>query len=70
MKKILLFTTLCIFINSEIYSQSGNSCSDAIEITAGTYTVNGISGNTFESNCTEYDADNGELVMFHAGPEG
>ena len=64
MKKILLFTTLCIFINSEIYSQSGNSCSDAIEITAGTYTVNGINGNTFESNCTEYDADNGELEWY------
>ena len=64
MKKILLFTTLCIFINSEIYSQSGNSCSDAIEITAGIYTVNGINGNTFESNCTEYDADNGELEWY------
>ena len=64
MKKILLFTTLCMFINSEIYSQSGNSCSDAIEITAGIYTVNGINGNTFESNCTEYDADNGELEWY------
>ena len=65
MKKTLLFAALCVFINFKIYSQAqGNSCVDAIEITAGAYTVNGINGNSFDLNCTEYDADNGELEWY------
>ena len=67
MKKIFLLTAL-IFITFDHYSQSGNSCDEAIEITAGTHTVNGINGNTFEANCTEYDADNGELEWYSYTP--
>ena len=44
MKKIFLITTILIFTSFELYSQSGNSCDEAIAITAGTYTVNGING--------------------------
>tara|TARA_Y100000991_G_scaffold56314_1_gene41176 strand:+ start:6807 stop:8924 length:2118 start_codon:yes stop_codon:yes gene_type:complete len=68
MKKTLLLTILCLFINLQIYSQSGSSCNDAIEITAGEYTVDGISGDSFELNCTEYDADNGELKWYIYSP--
>ena len=64
MKKIFLITTILIFTSFEFYSQSGNSCDEAIAITAGTYTVNGINGNSFDANCTEYDAANGELEWY------
>ncbi len=51
------------------YSQSGESCNEAIEITAGSYTVDGINGDEFELNCTEYDASNGELLWFSYTPD-
>ena len=50
--------------SAEMLSQSGNSCEDSILITAGTYNVDGINGETFGSNCTEYDASNGELEWY------
>ena len=53
MKKIFLLNTLLLLTTVNLYSQSGDSCVEAIEITAGTYTVNGINGNSFEANCTE-----------------
>ena len=56
MKKILLLTFLMIFNFFNTYSQSGENCNEAIEITAGSYTVDGINGDEFELNCTEYDA--------------
>ena len=68
MKKIFLITTILIFTSFELYSQSGNSCDEAIAITAGTYTVNGINGNSFDANCTEYDAANGELEWYSYTP--
>ena len=68
MKKIFLITTVLIFTSFELYSQSGNSCDEAIAITAGTYTVNGINGNSFDANCTEYDAANGELEWYSYTP--
>ena len=48
MKKIFLITAILIFTSFELYSQSGNSCDEAIPITAGTHAVNGINGNSFE----------------------
>ena len=51
------------------YSQSGENCNEAIEITAGSYTVDGINGDEFELNCTEYDASNGELLWFSYTPD-
>ena len=39
MKKIFLITAILIFTSFELYSQSGNSCDEAIAITAGTYTL-------------------------------
>ena len=51
------------------YSQSGETCNEAIEITAGSYTVDGINGDEFELNCTEYDASNGELLWFSYTPD-
>ena len=68
MKKIFLLNTLLLLTAVNLYSQSGDSCVEAIEITAGTYTVNGINGNSFEANCTEYDAANGELEWYSYTP--
>lgn len=68
MKKIFLITTILIFRSFELYSQSGNSCDEAIAITAGTYMVNEINGNSFDANCTEYDAANGELEWYSYTP--
>ena len=68
MKKIFLLNTLLLLTAVNLYSQSGDSCIEAIEITAGTYTVNGINGNSFEANCTEYDAANGELEWYSYTP--
>ena len=42
---------LSMIYSAEMLSQSGNSCEDAIAITAGTYNVDGINGETFGSNC-------------------
>ena len=69
MKKILLLTFLMIFNFFNTYSQSGENCNEAIEITAGSYTVDGINGDEFELNCTEYDASNGELLWFSYTPD-
>ena len=68
MKKIFLITAILIFTSFELYSQSGNSCDEAIAITAGTHAVNGINGNSFDANCTEYDAANGELEWYSYTP--
>ena len=69
MKKILLLTFLMTFDFFNTYSQSGESCNEAIEITAGSYNVDGINGDEFELNCTEYDASNGELLWFSYTPD-
>ena len=69
MKKILLLTFLMTFNFFNTYSQSGETCNEAIEITAGSYTVDGINGDEFELNCTEYDASNGELLWFSYTPD-
>ena len=58
-----------IFNFFNTYSQSGENCNEAIEITAGSYTVDGINGDEFELNCTEYDASNGELLWFSYTPD-
>ena len=39
MKKIFLLNSLLLLTAVNLYSQSGDSCVEAIEITAGTYTV-------------------------------
>jgi hypothetical protein len=69
MKKILLLTFLMTYNFFNTYSQSGETCNEAIEITAGSYTVDGINGDVFELNCTEYDASNGELLWFSYTPD-
>ena len=68
MKKTFLLTIIFMLVSISHYSQSGSSCDDAIEITAGTYTVDGINGASYEANCTEYDAANGELQWYSYTP--
>ena len=64
MKKITLTSILSLFVCFNINSQSGNSCDDPIEINAGVYNITEIDGNTYNQNCTEYDADNGSLEWY------
>ncbi len=68
MKKTFLLTITFMLVSINHYSQSGSSCDDAIEITAGMYTVDGINGASYEANCTEYDAANGELQWYSYTP--
>ena len=68
MKKTFLLTIIFMLVSISHYSQSGSSCDDAIEITSGTYTVEGINGASYEANCTEYDAANGELQWYSYTP--
>ena len=68
MKKTFLLTIIFMLVSISHYSQSGSSCDDAIAITAGTYTVDGINGASYEANCTEYDAANGELQWYSYTP--
>ena len=69
MKKILLTLTLTIIVFANQYGQTGNSCNDPIEIIAGTYTVDGINGDSYDVNCTEYDAENGQLIWHSYSPD-
>ncbi len=64
MKKILFLLIIGLLITLNTYSQSGDSCNNATQITAGTYSVDGISGESFDLNCTEYDAANGSLLWY------
>lgn len=57
-----------MFVSYDIHSQSGGSCDEAILITAGSYNVNGINGESFGANCTEYDAANGDLQWYSYVP--
>ena len=64
MKKILFLLIIGLIVTLNTYSQSGDSCNNATQITAGTYSVDGISGESFDLNCTEYDAANGSLLWY------
>ncbi|MAP99899.1 MAG: RNA-binding protein [Flavobacteriaceae bacterium] len=64
MKKILFLLIIGLLVTLNTYSQSGDSCNNATQITAGTYSVDGISGESFDLNCTEYDAANGSLLWY------
>ena len=44
-------------------AQNGNSCVNSIEISTGSYFVDTIAGDSFSSNCTELDEDNGDLQL-------
>jgi hypothetical protein len=68
MKKLILICILFMFVSYDIHSQSGGSCDEAILITAGSYNVNGINGESFGANCTEYDAANGDLQWYSYVP--
>ena len=68
MKKLILICILFMFVSYDIHSQSGDSCDEAILITAGSYNVNGINGESFGANCTEYDAANGDLQWYSYVP--
>ena len=57
-----------MFVSYDIHSQSGDSCDEAILITAGSYNVNGINGESYGANCTEYDAANGDLQWYSYVP--
>ena len=57
-----------MFVSYDIHSQSGGSCDEAILITAGSYNVNGINGESYGANCTEYDAANGDLQWYSYVP--
>jgi len=68
MKKLILICILFMFVSYDIHSQSGDSCDEAILITAGSYNVNGINGESYGANCTEYDAANGDLQWYSYVP--
>ena len=56
---VLLFSTY--FLSA----QNGNSCEESIEIIAGDYYVDNISGDTYSLDCTELDSyDNANLEWF------
>ena len=56
---VLLFSTY--FLSA----QNGNSCEESIEIIAGDYYVDNISGDTYSLDCTELDSyDNSNLEWF------
>ena len=57
-----------MFVSYDFHSQSGDSCDEAILITAGSYNVNGINGESYGANCTEYDAANGDLQWYSYVP--
>jgi hypothetical protein len=66
MKNILFVITT--FIVSFTSAQTGNSCDEATPIQAGTHFVETISGESFELNCTEYNAANGNLQWYSYTP--
>ena len=69
MKKNILPLIFFIFNYLSTYSQTGDSCQEAIEIQAGVFEVEEITGVSFNLNCTEYEASNGQLKWFSYSPE-
>ncbi|MCP4910747.1 MAG: T9SS type A sorting domain-containing protein [Bacteroidetes bacterium] len=65
MKKLILIVIIFLTF-SPIFSQdsAGDSCSNPIPIGPGTHYVENINGESFSSNCTEYDAANGDLEWY------
>jgi len=66
MKK-LIFAFAIFFTFLPVYSQGGNngdSCANPITIGPGTHYVENINGESYELNCSEYDASNGDLEWY------
>jgi len=65
MKKLILIV-LAFLTFSPVFSQgsAGDSCSNPITIGPGTHYVENINGESFSSNCSEYDATNGDLEWY------
>ena len=56
---------MLLFSTYFLSAQNGNSCEESIEIIAGDYYVDNISGDTYSLDCTELDSyDNANLEWF------
>ena len=71
MKKLIFaFAVFLTFL--PVYSQGGNpgdSCAASIPIGPGTHYVENINGEDYELNCSEYDAENGDLEWYRYTPD-
>ena len=65
MKNSILIVS-CFLISFSLFAQdsAGDSCNNPIAIDAGLHVVEDIDGEHFSSNCTEYDAANGNLEWY------
>ena len=54
---------MLLFSTYFLSAQNGNSCEESIEIIAGDYYVDNISGDSYSLNCTELDDNNSNLRM-------
>jgi len=65
MKKLIFFVALYLISYSSYAQDSiGDACENPIEIGPGTHSVNSINGEHYSSNCSEYDAANGNLEWY------
>ena len=61
---------MLLFSTYFLSAQNGNSCEESIEIIAGDYYVDNISGDTYSLDCTELDSyDNSNLEWFSYVPD-
>lgn len=58
------FFIFYFIVTYSLNAQNGNSCVNSIEISTGSYFVDTITGDSFSSNCTELDEDNGDLQWY------
>ena len=70
MKNSILIVS-CFLISFSLFAQdsAGDSCNNPIAIDAGLHIVENIDGEHFSSNCTEYDAANGNLEWYVYVPD-
>ena len=61
-----IITTIFLLISYGLFSQSGNSCEESIEISAGDYFIENISGmeGSNLSNCTELNGSPSNLQWY------
>ncbi len=70
MKKLLFIICLhLISFNTYAQGNVGESCSNPIEINAGIHLVSSITGEQNLLNCSEYDAENGNLQWYIYAPD-
>ena len=63
MTKLFAFFLFSL-ITFTLSAQTGDNCLDAIPIEAGSHSLISIEGDSYSLNCTEYDADNGNLKWY------